>query len=764
MSKKPTSASTTPPTDITNREIIERIPLPAILIDAEQVVRAVNQKFVDLLGVKAGQILDRHIAGLKSFFGDTFAEILENSLPEKEVALRTASGEQKWVVCTVEKDVVVSQQSNGYWLIFHDVTKLKKRESAIIESETHFATFFNAVKDAYFIYEVSPEGHLGKLVDANNAALRILGYPFKTLKAMPLAKIFSIHRWEELLTSMQQRPYRLLECDMYTADGTIVPVELGIVLSQLKQRKTVLISARDITRRRNREQQLRRQAAMLEKAQDAIMAIDANHLITYWNSSAAQLYGWTETEVLGINCRELVFLPGSDDFRTAFQATMTDGEWHGELRQMTKKRNEIIVESRWTLIREEDGNDSILIVNSDITEKKQLETQFLRAQRMESIGAMAGGIAHDLNNILTPILTSVQILEMRIGDDEKNAKVLRIIENNVTRGVQMIKHILAFARGVETERELLHPDVLVDDVARFIRNTFPVNIRIVVEIAEDVAAIFGDYTQLHQVLINLCVNARDAMPNGGTLRLGVRNKQFTKNDARKILEAKPGEYVCFSVEDSGVGIPEDLMTRIFEPFFTTKPSPGGTGLGLPTAMGIVRSHGGFITVNSTPGTGTTFKVYLPVMEKPAAEVAPKNKLQHSNASSGKVLVVDDDEAVVEIAKMVLTEHGFEVLIAANGANGLSLFQQCYPEVKIVVTDMMMPEMDGIEMIKRIQEIDPKVPIIATSGFVDNKAVMSFIDEQRLPFLQKPYKLEDLLGKIHDLLNNARRGTTHPAAE
>ena len=668
MSKKPTRASTSPTSDLTNREITERIPLPAIFIDADQVVRSVNQKFADLLGVKAAQLVDQHIVELQRFFDSAFAEIPENLFPEKEMALRTANGEQKWVVCSVEKDVSPSQQSIGYWLIFQDITKLKKRELAIIESETHFATFFNAVNDAYFIYEASPDGQLGKLIDANNAALRILGYSYNTLKAMPLSKIFSIRRWEELMASMQQRPYRLLECDIYTADGTVVPVEVGIVLSQLKQRKTVLIAARDITRRRNREQQLRRQAAMLEKAQDAIMAIDANNLITYWNSSAAQLYGWQQSEVLGTNCHELIFHPGSEDFRKALKATMTEGEWHGELRQITKNRDDIVVESRWTLIREEGGNISILIVNSDITEKKQLETQFLRAQRMESIGALAGGIAHDLNNILTPILTSVQILEMRIGDDEKNAKVLRIIENNVTRGVQMIKHILAFARGVETERELVRPDALVDDVARFIRNTFPVNIRIVVETADNIAEILGDYTQLHQVLINLCVNARDAMPNGGTLKLGIHNKHFTENNARKILEAKPGDYVCLSVEDSGMGIPENLMTRIFEPFFTTKPSPGGTGLGLPTAMGIIRSHGGFITVDSTPGAGTIFNVYLPVTKKQATE-DPRNHQEHYHGEKGgMVLVVDDDDAVVEIAKMVLTEHGFEVLTAANGAN------------------------------------------------------------------------------------------------
>jgi PAS domain S-box-containing protein len=758
MSSKQTKSTASNLPDLT-----ERIPLPAIFIDAEWFVRAVNQKFVDLLGLKTTQIVDRHIADLQPYFGNALEESLEKIVPEKEMRLSTATGEKKWVVCSVEQEGALSQQAKGYWLIFYDITKLKKRETAIIESETHFAAFFNAVNDAYFIYEVTPEGHLDKLIDANNAALRILGYPYKILKSLPHSKIFSINHWEKLIANMQKTPYHLLECNIYTADGSVVPVEVGMVLSPFKQRQLVLLAARDITKRRNREQQLWWQAKMLEKAQDAIWAIDANDLITFWNSSAAQLYGMQESEVLGNNCYELIFPPNSNEYRNAKQATLVKGEWHGELKQLTKNRDEIIVESRWTLIRE--GEYSfMLIVNSDITEKKQLETQFLRAQRMESIGALAGGIAHDLNNILTPILTSVQILEMRVGDDEKNAKVLRIIENNVTRGVKMIKHILAFARGGEPELRVVYPNELIDEVALFIRNTFPTNIRVVVSSKDDIAAIMGDYTQLYQVLVNLSVNAQDAMPNGGTLKLSAENVRLTESDARKILEAKPGDYVCLTVEDNGVGIPKELITQIFEPFFTTKPSARGSGLGLPTALGIIRRHRGFIAVDSTPGTSTAFKVYFPVIEKKDPASPPDNYELYQGNHNEIVLMVDDDDGVVEIAKMALTECGYKVLIAENGVNGLSLFQQNYPDVKIIITDMMMPEMDGNEMIERIHAIDPKVPIIATSGFVDNEAVMSFIEKRQLPFLQKPYKLEDLLGKVRELLNKSRTNTTHSAAE
>jgi two-component system cell cycle sensor histidine kinase/response regulator CckA len=363
--------------------------------------------------------------------------------------------------------------------------------------------------------------------------------------------------------------------------------------------------------RQKAEDKIREQAALLDKAQDAIMVRDLEDRIIYWNKSAERLYGWSAEEVVGRDATQFFCVGDSPQHKRACQHVLEDGEWVGELRQLTRTGKPIIVESRWTLVREKAGVPKAkLIINTDVTERRKLEAQLLRAQRLETIGALAGGIAHDLNNVLAPILIGTQVLGAEpLGGDAR--KVLETMRARAQRGAEMIQQILSFARGVGGEPAVLDIKNSLAEVQTLAGETFPRSIRIQVKVPQQLYAVKGNATQLHQVLLNLCVNARDAMPNGGSLCLAAQNVALDKTITRWQPEPVSGPFVRISVSDTGHGIPPELLDQIFEPFFTTKELGKGTGLGLSTVLGIVKSHGGFLDVASAADKGTTFEFYLP---------------------------------------------------------------------------------------------------------------------------------------------------------
>ncbi len=361
------------------------------------------------------------------------------------------------------------------------------------------------------------------------------------------------------------------------------------------------------------EEKLRNQAALLDLAQDAICLNDMSQSILYWNKSAERLYGWTAKEALGRNANELLFQVDLAGPLAALKNLIRKGEWQGELHQVSKDEKKIIVESRWTLMRDERGEPkSILIINTDITAKKQIEAQFLRTQRMESIGALAGGIAHDLNNSLTPVLMAFSVIRQELVN-QNTRKLLDIAQASAQRGVDMVKQILSFSRGVGGEHAQLQLRHLINEIVRLVEDTFPRSIQIQSKVAPDLWPMNGNATQLHQVLLNLCVNARDAMPNGGSLRIEATNVVLDES-ALRAQPHPPGRYLLLTASDTGHGMPAEVLVKIFEPFFTTKEIGKGTGLGLSTVMGIVKTHGGFVEVASEVGKGSQFRIFLPALD------------------------------------------------------------------------------------------------------------------------------------------------------
>ncbi len=432
-------------------------------------------------------------------------------------------------------------------------------------------------------------------------------------------------------------------------------------------------------------------------------------------------------------------------FEAANVLAISQGEWQGELQHLTKDRSEITIEARWTLIRDNEGRPkSVLAINTDVTDKKKIEAQFMRAQRMESIGTLAGGLAHDLNNILAPIMMAIDLLK-DLSTDPQAKMMLDTIEVSAKRGSDIVRQVLSFARGLEGERIEMPPKELVKDLESIIQSSFPKDIRLQVSVPNDTWMILGDPTQVHQILLNLCVNARDAMPNGGKLTIGVENCVLDEHYSAMNIHAKPGRYIVISVTDTGMGMPPSLVDKIFEPFFTTKDVNKGTGLGLSTVMAIVKSHDGAINVYSEPGKGTTFKVYLPAAELATDAQTHLTQQNLSPRGSGEtVLVVDDETSILIITNQTLQAFGYRVLTATDGAEAVAIYAEHKNEIAVVLTDMMMPIMDGTAVIRALRKINPNVKMITASGLTANGSVAKVSDTGVKHFLTKPYTAGTLL--------------------
>ena len=544
-----------------------------------------------------------------------------------------------------------------------------------------------------------------------------------------------------------------LECRLRRADGVYhwwlvrgVP-QLGPTGEILKWFGTCT----DIDESKRVQVRIAEQAALIDQARDAIIVRDLEDRVTFWNKGAERLYGWTAAEAVGRTILELL-KPELEKFHEALGLVRREGLWNGEIQKSKQNGAALTIDGRWTLLRDDEGRPkSILCIDTDITEWKKLEQQFLRAQRLESIGTLAGGIAHDLNNLLAPIIMGVGLLKL-FEPNPKSLPVIENIERSAQRAASLVKQVLSFARGVEGARVTLQVRHIVKEVESIAENTFPKNITIKTHVAPDLGLILADPTQLNQVLLNLCVNARDSMPDGGRLKLTASNTEIDQQYAIMSRGVVPGRFVEIEVTDNGSGMPPEIIDRIFEPFFTTKELGKGTGLGLSTVLGIVRSHGGFVNVYSELGKGSTFKVYLPVQaEGQPADATSRTEDQLPRGNGELIMVVDDESSVRDITTQTLQTFGYRVVSAENGAHAIGLYALQRDKVALVITDMMMPVMDGPSLIAALRRINPQVRVIAASGLTANANVARVAIAGVTDFLAKPYSADALLRLIRKAL-------------
>jgi PAS domain S-box-containing protein len=653
-------------------------------------------------------------------------------------------------------EVEAHPSHTGLAVYFRDATERRKGREALRKSEERFRLLARATNDAIWDWDLHSDA-----VWWNDGFTTLFGFGPDEVEPTIESWTTRLHPDDEpavmssLRAAVEGDAQRWAgEYRFRCKDGSYAFVlDRGHILRDDAGRATRMIRGMtDLTERKRAEERLREQATLLDKAQDAIMVRDLDHHILYWNRSAERLYGWTAAEAVG-RCAKDLLHPDPAAFAAAAEATVSAGEWVGELEQVTRDRHALAVEGRWTLVRDDRGEPkSILAINTDITARKKLEAQFLRAQRLESIGALAGGIAHDLNNVLLPILLTVSLLR----DEETDAarrEDLVTIETNAERGADMVRQLLSFARGADGRRSRVDLGEIAVEIQKMVRDSFPKDISFTLGVETETWEVNADPTMVHQLLTNLCVNARDAMPRGGALTLEIERAVLDEVYAGMHPEARPGPYVVMRVEDTGMGISPEIVDRIFEPFFTTKELGKGTGLGLSTVHAIVRNHGGFINVDSEVGKGTRFQVYLPAaVDDHASEEAAVIEASLPRGAGELVLVVDDEESIRSVARRTLERFGYRVLLAANGAEAVAQYAMHRDEVAVVLTDMAMPVMDGPATIVALKTMNPKVRIVGSSGLNANGNVAKAMGAGVQHFVPKPYTGDTILRVLRKVLS------------
>jgi PAS domain S-box-containing protein len=623
------------------------------------------------------------------------------------------------------------------------------------EAEGALRTLVNAIPESAILTDTE-----GIILAANETVARrygkiakqLIGTYFYDLLPPDVAEVRKKHAAESIRTG-QPRHFEDFRLGRYI-DNFVHPIK-----DAKGQVRRLAILGIDVTDRKEAEEKLKEQAALLDITSDAILVKDLEYRIIHWNRGAERLYGWSADEAKGKTTLELLFQEKyASEANTAQKEAVEKGEWHGDLHQRTKDGRELIVEGRWTLMHGEQGEPKgILSVNTDVTARRSIEAQLLRSQRLESLGTLAGGIAHDLNNVLSPILMGVDGLSFRNPDDSTR-RIIEIIKTSAQRGANIVRQILNFARGMEGTHGEVQVKHVLREIEEIIRETFPRSIVLKSDLPRDLWPINGDATQLHQVLMNLCVNARDAMPDGGWLTLSAENVQLDEAYARMNIEAKPIRYVVLKVEDTGTGMAASVLEKIFDPFFTTKDPGKGTGLGLSTVRSIVKSHGGFINVYSEPSKGASFKIYLPAAEQGSVSPVEGPEEGIPMGEGELILVVEDEVSLRDITRQTLESYGYRVLTALDGTDAVARYIERKDEVRLMITDMMMPYLDGPATIRAIRRVNPAARIIATSGLMISEYAKEAKGLGVEAFLAKPYTAETLPQTIRRVLE---RKTVEP---
>ena len=665
--------------------------------------------------------------------------------------------------------------------------ELRRAQIELEDSRNRYSNLYDFAPIGYFTLDEK-----GLIIEVNLTGANKLGIersflikkPFSGYIAFDSRDVFYQHLRKVFRTNSRQTcEIKLVDKNKNQFNARLESLAVQDSGGNFSQCRTAII---DVTELKRAEEKLQRADGELVKSNEALQAEIVERKKAEQAEQDARLYAESIVETLRESLvvldAQLLVVIANQTFYKTFKVSLEEtvnkfiydlGNRQWDIPELRKLLEEIIPENtqfqdfevdhefqnigRKTMLlnarriyQKDADKELILLAIEDITEKKKLESQLLRSQRMESIGTLAGGIAHDLNNMLTPMMLSLQMLKEKYKD-EQSQKLLTILEQNSRRSADLIKQVMSFARGIEGERKPLQVTYLISEIEKIAKETFPRDIELRTDISNDTWTISGDVTQLHQVIMNLCVNARDAMPYGGALSITASNFFVDKNYVKMHTDAKVGSYVVITVSDTGTGIPPEIIDRIFEPFFTTKEHGKGTGLGLSTAHAIVKGHGGFITVYSEVGKGTAFRVYLPAI-KTEIQGAEEQQPELLAGDGEWILVAEDEESIRDVTFSTLEMSGYKVLMANDGAEAVALYAENVDEIRVVLMVMMMPVMDGQASIRAIRRINPGVRIIAVSGLTERNKLARVAITHIHAFLPKPFTSERLLRTIQEVIS------------
>ena len=664
--------------------------------------------------------------------------------------------------CIYNAELIQANNRQMLLSIGVDITERKRMEEALRASEERFRAVIQNLQIGISVLNPSMEivainQFFQKIYPRVQAGTRQLCFesyndPPRTSPCpyCPCVKTFQDGRVHESLTETptgsQVRNYRIISCPIKDVQGQ---VELVVELVE------------DVTEAKQSEEQNLRLATIVESSDDAIIGKTLDGTITSWNKGAEKIYGYTEHEVVGKPVTILAPHDREDEIKGLLkQIKSGKSVQHLETVRRNKIGDTIPVSLTISPIIDKDGSIvGASTISRDISDrvkaaqqKEALQKQLFQAQKMEAVGTLAGGVAHDFNNLLQAVLGYSELLLQRKKEGEPEYADLQKIYQAGKKGADLVKSLLTFSRKVETKYVPVDLNHEITSVRSLLSRTIPKTIRIDLRLSGSLESIKADQSQIGQVLMNLGVNARDAMPDGGTLTIETSNIQLDEEYCQEYIQSKPGSYVLLMVSDTGQGMDKETLSHIFEPFFSTKEPGKGTGLGLAIVHGIIKEHGGHITCDSEPGLGTTFKIYFPADEEERNPYIPtmENPIPRGTET---ILLVDDDEVVRELGTRFLNQFGYRVITADDGNKALEIFQREGEGVSLVILDLIMPVMDGKKCLEEILRINPNAKVVMASGHSESRSPNGFIKAGAKGYIQKPYEMRQLLTTIREILNN-----------
>ena len=655
--------------------------------------------------------------------------------------------------------------SNGEILyiqgITYDITDLKKGEEKVRELNELNELILNSVVEG--IIGVDLEGNI-KFI--NNAAIKMLKLHNKPVLGKNIHNIIHKNNIPEekcfLIESIKKGKNKRIRSDVfYDSEGN--PLDVDVTITSLKKQEHLeggVICFNDIRERKNFEMEILRLINVIEQAGVSIVITDIDGIITYVNEGFEKTTLYMYNEVIGKKPNILKSGKHSKEFYNELWETIKSGKtWHGEFINK-KKDGTLFYEDAviFPIFDLEGGITNFAAIKKDITREKELEERLKLTQKLEAMGQMVGGVAHDFNNILTIISGYTDLLLLKIKKDETYFKPINEIQQAVERAKSLVSQLLTFSRKQVVEPKAIDVGFVIKNIQKMLRRLIPEDINFQLEIPENLPLIWADNTQIEQIIFNLVVNAKDAIiaknSSEKLIKITVSEEWITKKFKTVIgFNIKPGKYIKISVYDNGIGIKKDILERIFEPFFTTKEHGRGTGLGLATVYGIVTQNNGFIDIKTEEGKFTQFDVYIPEYKGKSITKSEKdNKYLSTYKYSETILFVEDEEKILTMGKEGLKNLGYNVITAQNGLMGIEMYKNNKEDIDIVITDIVMPEMDGIKMFEKLKEINPDVKVIFTTGYVDNYTEQ-LKENKNIAFIMKPYTIIDLNSKIRKLLKD-----------